>query len=90
MITEEITDKDLVMLRQIIRFELAAVFYDLYRRKNMGKVKDTLKKIIKEEIKKSLNEEMTIYSKKDGIAKLNRMKKKLSEKFIKLQVEKLV
>ena len=41
----------------------------------MGKVKDTLKKIIKEEIKKSLNEEMTIYSKKDGIAKLNRMKK---------------
>jgi hypothetical protein len=34
MITEEITDKDLVMLRQIIRFELAAVFYDLYRRKN--------------------------------------------------------
>ena len=29
MITEEITDKDLVMLRQIIRFELAAVFYDL-------------------------------------------------------------
>ena len=34
MITEEITDKDLVMLRQIIRFELAAVFYELYRRKN--------------------------------------------------------
>ena len=34
MITEEITDKDLIMLRQIIRFELAAVFYDLYRRKN--------------------------------------------------------
>ena len=34
MITEEITDKDLVMLRQIIRFELAAVIYDLYRRKN--------------------------------------------------------
>ena len=34
MITEEITDKDLVMLRQIIRFELASVFYDLYRRKN--------------------------------------------------------
>ena len=34
MITEEITDKDLVMLRQIIRFGLAAVFYDLYRRKN--------------------------------------------------------
>ena len=34
MITEEITDKDLVMLRQIIRFELAAVFYNLYRRKN--------------------------------------------------------
>ena len=34
MITEEITDKDLVMLRQIIRFELAPVFYDLYRRKN--------------------------------------------------------
>ena len=34
MITEEITDKDLVMLRQIIRFELAAVFYDLHRRKN--------------------------------------------------------
>ena len=34
MITEEITDNDLVMLRQIIRFELAAVFYDLYRRKN--------------------------------------------------------
>ena len=34
MITEDITDRDLVMLRQIIRFELAAVFYDLYRRKN--------------------------------------------------------
>jgi len=34
MITEEITDKDLIMLRQIIRFELASVFYDLYRRKN--------------------------------------------------------
>ena len=34
MITEEITDKDLVLLRQIIRFELASVFYDLYRRKN--------------------------------------------------------
>ena len=34
MITEEIADKDLVMLRQIIRFELASVFYDLYRRKN--------------------------------------------------------
>jgi hypothetical protein len=34
MINEEITDKDLVLLRQIIRFELAAVFYDLYRRKN--------------------------------------------------------
>lgn len=34
MITEEITDSDLAMLRQIIRFELAAVFYDLYRRKN--------------------------------------------------------
>ena len=34
MITEEITDKDLVMSRQIIRFELASVFYDLYRRKN--------------------------------------------------------
>ena len=34
MITEEITDKELVMVRQIIRFELASVFYDLYRRKN--------------------------------------------------------
>jgi hypothetical protein len=34
MIAEEITDNDLTQLRQIIRFELAAVFYDLYRRKN--------------------------------------------------------
>ena len=41
----------------------------------MGKVKDILKKIIKEEIKKSLNENMTIYSLKDGMAKLNRMRK---------------